>query len=295
MNTTPAPDLSFVVITYNDAGRLPRCLSSCALMSARAGLEYEILVVDNGSADHTQAVLEEFAGVLGPRLHALRMERNTGTTYSRNRALELARGRHICVLDSDAELLQPDFAPLLGLLRDFPQVGLVGPAILLPGGDIYNSAKLLPTLSDKLLKLPQIFWSAAPRNHDWYPDFPFAGLRCVDTVISCCWFFRRELFQRLGPLDENIFYAPEDVDWCLRCWKAGLAVVYYPRFKVLHHTRQTSHKQPLSRTALSHLQGLIYYLRKHGYLFNRQPMRESYILPLARELDPRLAAWESAS
>jgi GT2 family glycosyltransferase len=288
-----APDLSFVVITYNDAARLPRCLASAALMSARAGLGYEIFVVDNASVDHTAQVLAEFAGVLGPRLKVIRLAVNRGTTYSRNRALEQAAGRMVCVMDSDAELLDHDFARVWDLFAAFPEVGIVGPTIILPDGHIYDSAKRLPTLGDKLLKLPQIFLGAPPVNHDWYPDFPFATVRCVETAISCCWFFRRELFGRVGPLDERIFYAPEDVDWCLRSWKAGQAVVYYPRFRVLHHTRHTTHKHPLSPTALSHLKGLLYYLNKHRYWFSREALVRRHVEPLARSLDPRLAAWDA--
>lgn len=289
---TPAVDISYVIISYNDAARLPRALSSAALMSTRAGMDYEIWVVDNGSQDHTVRVLADFGQVLGDRLRVISLERNTGTTYSRNRALEKVRGRLVCVMDSDAELLDQGLGRIDELLSRFPQVGIAAPRILLPGGRVYDSAKRLPTLSDKLMKLPQIFLGAKPRNLDWYPDFPFERVRCVDTAISCAWFFRRELIDLVGPLDERIFYAPEDVDWCLRAWKAGRAVVYYPHLRVLHHTRHISHKRPLSRTSRSHLWGMLYYLRKHGYWFSRRRVWERHIRALARRLDPELASWE---
>ncbi len=288
----PGCDLSYVIITYNDAGRLPRALASAALAATRAGWDYELLVVDNGSQDHTAQVLAAFGEVLGPRLKVFPLERNTGTTYSRNLALRAAQGRLVCVLDSDAEILDQDLRPLAKLLHDLPLVGIVGPRILLPSGKVYDSAKLLPTLADKLLKIPGLLLRRPTINRDWYPNFPFARLACVHTAISCCWFFRRELFNRLGPLDENIFYAPEDVDYCLRAWQAGRAVVYYPYLSVLHHTRQTTHRRPFSRTALSHLKGLLYYLHKHGYWFDRSRPAARWIEPLAHALEPRLAAWE---
>ncbi len=294
MPQDPGPDLSFVIITFNDAGRLPRCLASAALAAQASGLSYELVVVDNGSRDHTRRVLEAFGQVLGPRLRALYLGRNTGTTFSRNRAVEVAQGRLLCVLDSDAELLDPDLTPVVRLLDDFPEVGIVGPAIIMPDGSTYNSVKRLPTLGDKLLKLPGILLRRPTINHDWYPDFPFSHTRCVQTAISCCWFLRRDTWERLGPLDERIFYAPEDVDYCLRSWKAGRAVVFFPRLKVKHHTRQLTHKKPLSATSLSHLKGLIYYLHKHGYWLGRQRLVDSAIRPLARVLDLRLARWEAA-
>jgi glycosyltransferase involved in cell wall biosynthesis len=287
-------DLSFVIITWNDAGRLPLCLASAALAARTSGLDYEILVVDNGSRDHTRKVLEAFAEVLGGRLRVLYLERNTGTTFSRNRALEMSRGRLLCVLDSDAEILDPDLGPVARLLGDFPEVGIVGPAIIMPDGSTYNSVKRLPTLTDKLLKLPGILLRRPTINHDWYPDFPFRHTRCVQTAISCCWFLRRDTWQRLGPLDERIFYAPEDVDYCLRSWKAGRAVVFFPHLKVKHHTRQLTHKKPFSATSRSHLKGLLYYLHKHRYWLGRERLVEASIRPLARVLDLRLARWEAA-
>ncbi|MBI5522095.1 MAG: glycosyltransferase [Desulfarculus sp.] len=294
MSEHPQPGISFVVITYNDAGRLPRCLVSAALAASASGLDHEILVVDNGSTDHTRPLLEAFGQVLGGRLKTIYLGRNTGTTFSRNRALEASRGRMICVMDSDAEILDLDLRPVLRLLQDFPEVGIVGPAIIMPDGSTYNSVKRLPTLADKLLKLPGILLRRPTINHDWYPGFPFAHTRCVQTAISCCWFLTRDTWQRVGPLDERIFYAPEDVDYCLRAWKAGRAVVFYPHLRVKHHTRHITHKKPFSATSLSHLKGLVYYLHKHGYWLSRRRLVEGTIRPLARVLDLRLARWEAA-
>lgn len=284
--------LSYVIITYNDAGRLPKAVSSAALAAAGSGWAYEILVVDNGSQDGTSEVLNTFQSVLGEKLRVFKLARNTGTTVSRNLALRAVRGDLICVLDSDAEILDHDLRPVAKLIHDLPEVGVVAPRILLPSGGIYDSAKLLPTLGDKLLKLPGVLLRRPTINHDWYSDFPFDRLTCVQTAISCCWFFSRALLERVGPLDERIFYAPEDVDFCLRSWQAGRAVVYYPHLRILHHTRQTSHSHPFSRTAFSHLRGLFYYLRKHGYWFSREKAAAHWVDPLAYALQPRLREWE---
>jgi len=285
-------DISFIIISYNDAGRLPAAVSSAALRATEAGMDWEIWVVNNGSRDHTAELLEAYSQALGPRMCVLTLPRNHGTTMPRNLALKQARGRVICVMDSDAELLQNGLGKVADFLGAFPEVGIAAPRILTPNGHVYNSVKMLPTLSDKLRKLPGIMRRSSKRNTDWYSNFPFDRPRPVHTAISCCWFFRRELFDLVGPLDERIFYSPEDVDWCLRCWKAGRAVVYYPYLRVMHHTRQITHKQPLSMLSMSHMRGIIYYLIKHRYCFNRDRMAARHIDALSRELAPRLAAWE---
>ena len=96
-------------------------------------------------------------------------------------------------------------------------------------------------------------------------------------------------------MDERIFYAPEDVDYCLRTWKSGLAVVYYPGYRVLHHTKQVTHKRPLSATAVSHLKGLFYYWCKHRYWFRRRTLVRNWVEPITDRLDPRLRAWRPNS
>ena len=245
-------------------------------------------------SDHTGRLLEAYRRVMGPRLCVRTLCRNYGTTTPRNLALRQARGRIICVMDSDAELLQNGLVRVVDFLDAFPEVGIVAPRILTPYGHIYNSVKMLPTLSDKLRKLPGIMRRDSRRNTDWYPNFPFErpppGAYGHKAAAG---FFRREIFDLVGPLDERIFYSPEDVDWCLRCWKAGKAVVYYPYLQVMHHTRQITHKRPLSRLSMSHMRGILYYLLKHRYCFDRDRLAARHIDPLARELAPRLAAWEA--
>ncbi|MCF8034434.1 MAG: glycosyltransferase [Desulfarculaceae bacterium] len=288
----PRPDISFVIITHNDAGKLHGAVGSAALRATTADLDWEIWVVDNGSHDGTDRLLREYSHSLGSRLKVIYLPENKGTTVSRNLALHQATGRVVCVMDSDAELLENGLGSVIGFLDRFPEVGILAPRIIMPDGSTYDSVKRLPTLTDKLRKLPGIVGAPTLRNTDWYPDFPFEQPRPVHTAISCCWFFRREIFDLVGPLDERIFYSPEDVDWCLRCWKAGKAVVYFPYFRVMHHTRQISHKRPFSRLSLSHMRGILYYLGKHGYCFNRNRPAKRHIDPLAEALAPRLLEWE---
>ncbi|MHB9028530.1 MAG: glycosyltransferase family 2 protein, partial [Candidatus Latescibacterota bacterium] len=61
-------------------------------------------------------------------------------------------------------------------------------------------------------------------------------------------------------------YSPEDVDYCIRTWKKGKRIVYYPEFTVLHHVQRITHKKFFSRIAFSHFFGLLYYFLKHRYV-----------------------------
>lgn len=257
-------DLSFVILSWNSERYLAGCFESIIRTCSGEGLSYEVIVIDNGSNDGSSGVVGEYQHRHPETFQLILLERNRGTTYSRNLGLKKARGAKICILDSDTELGEGNLSDLLQRLDSDERVGIIAPRLLLPDGAVQNSVKRFPTMLNKLLKIPRIIFGIKTKNADFYDDFPFADEREADSAISACWFFRRELLETVGLLDEKIFYAPEDVDYSLRVWQAGYSILFYPAYTVLHHTQQITHKKPLSKTSLSHFRGLLYYYWKHG-------------------------------
>jgi len=86
-------------------------------------------------------------------------------------------------------------------------------------------------------------------------------------VIGACQLVRRRALAEVGPLDERIFYGPEDVDFCLRLWRKGWKVLYAPDSLVIHHERRLT-RRLLSRLTFRHAAGLAYYFAKHRYLIH---------------------------
>ncbi|MBI5563150.1 MAG: glycosyltransferase [Deltaproteobacteria bacterium] len=260
-----APLISFVMLTWNSSRAIGETMDGIerAMPDNRAA-GYEVIVVDNGSTDATLRILEDY--VKRMPLEVIRLAGNMGTTYPRNLALKKARGRYICVMDSDVVIKK---WPVEASLRFVDENAcLLAPRLVYPGGAVQNSVKRFPTLTAKLLKLTKIFLGVKRLAYlDFYEDMPFAETRAVDCAISAFWLFPASLLDAVGMLDEKIFYSPEDVDWCIRVWKAGHRVYYYPLIEAVHYTQQISHKNPLSKVAFSHLFGLLYYFRKHGYYF----------------------------
>jgi GT2 family glycosyltransferase len=261
--------LSFIILTWNSAKYLNKCFDSLIAKCLGEQLEYEVIVVDNGSVDETLSILDTYSNKIQGKIHVIKLERNRGTTYPRNLALRIARGSHICVLDSDTEFGTGSLCGVLDRLQNSPEIGIIAPRLLLENGSVQNSVKLFPTFWDKLIKVPAVFLKRKVYNADFYKDFPFQQPREVDSAISACWIFKRELLKSIGYFDEKIFYSPEDLDYCFRVHKSGKLIVYDPNLTLLHHTQQISHRKPLSRVSLSHFKGLIYYYRKHGGWISR--------------------------
>lgn len=270
-----APEISFIILSWNSASYLGRCLDSVVAKCSEEGIPFEVIVIDNGSSDSSPATVARYVERHPKLFKLIGLDRNSGTTYSRNLGFKASSGQYLCVLDSDTEFGSGSLRAVLHLLGARDDVGMIVPRLLLPDGSVQNSVKRFPTMLDKLLKLPRILFDLPSRNGDFYADFPFDSDREVDTAISACWIFGRDLLEKVGCLDERIFYSPEDLDYSMRVRKAGHSILYSPALTVLHHTQQITHKKPFSRTSMSHFLGLVYYYSKHGGWFLRPRLPHS--------------------
>lgn len=259
-----SPRLSFVMLAWNSAKFLERALRSIIDKCCAEAISFEIVLVDNGSTDGTPVISATFQAEYNERFSYVRLPTNSGTTYPRNIGIRMTRGAHVCIIDSDTKFGDGLIATALHRLEDDSRVGILAPKLILGDGRIQSSVKRFPTLVDKLVKIPAILLNNPVPTRDFYSDFPFRGQEPVDSAISACWLMRRTLFEEVGFLDERIFYAPEDLEFCMRVRKAGKQILYWPDLVVTHYTQQISHRRPLSRTAFSHAAGLLYYYRKHG-------------------------------
>jgi GT2 family glycosyltransferase len=264
MSRTPLLDISFIILTWNSETYIRRCLDSLVDACRKDGVTFEVIVVDNGSIDGSVATLQHYHSAKPDIFRLIQFHTNKGTTFSRNIGIRLSRGRHICILDSDTEFAGGSIREVLDYLQANHSVGFIAPKLLLSDGKVQHSVKCFPAFWHKLLKIPKALFRIRVVDFDFYKQFPFKETTKVDTAIAACWFFRKELLDTVGLFDEKIFYAPEDLDFCLRVNKKGKIILYWPSLTLLHHCQQISHNKPFSRTSLSHLGGLIYYYRKHG-------------------------------
>lgn len=95
--------VSIIMPAYNAAGTISASVES---VIAQTCLDWELIIIDDGSADRTAELAAGYeAG--DSRIRFLKNEKNMGVSYTRNRAIALARGEWIAFLDSD-DLWRPD-------------------------------------------------------------------------------------------------------------------------------------------------------------------------------------------
>lgn len=256
-----AVDLSCILLTWNSAAYVQACLRSVFDDLESSGLRHELIVIDNGSTDGT---LQALAALARPALTVIALGHNTGTTFSRNIGLRMARGEFVAILDSDIEIRQRGtFAQLLQFMRGQPDVGIAAPQLNFPSGRFQKTVDVFPTLTHKFRRFLHLRAMEAAEGGKSLGTQPVD----VDYAVSAFWMLPHGLTERVGLLDENIFYAPEDVDYCLRAKLAGYRVVYVPGVVATHHAQEISRRKLLGKSFREHLKGLTYFWRKHGFLF----------------------------
>ena len=267
MHTPPFSEakVAFVVLAWNSERYIAKCIESVLSLCCK---RLELWVVDNGSTDKTPDIL---AGIekSDSRLRIISEARNLGTTVSRNKALKCISTDidYICILDSDTLVNQEAFERMGRVLAGDQSIGVIGPSMMNSSGELQLSGRSLPTLGIKAGKAcPFARISQWAHEAEQPQALIEGGLQDVGYLLSACWLMPQSAIQKVGMFDEKIFYAPEDVDWCLRCHKLGLRVVRCYNAVILHEYQRLSHKRFFSKINVEHIKGLAYYFKKHHYL-----------------------------
>lgn len=259
--------LSVVVITWKMRVLLERMLQS--LFDHMPPQSLEVLCLDNGSEDGTlEMVRERF-----PQVRLFTNPVNRGVAPARNQLLRQASGRYVAILDADLEFVEDALGPLLAFLEASPEYGLVGARLTFPDGTTQFNAKRFPSplalLSRRIAPLRFLDGGTSLARHEMH-DWDRSTSREVDYLIGACQVIRREVLDAVGLLDEEIFYGPEDIDFCLRARKAGWKIWWKHDVRIVHHEQRSTKKSPFSSLSRRHYLGLWHFFRKHGLGYARK-------------------------
>lgn len=221
-------DYSIVIPVFNKAALTRHCLQTLRPTLEGAG-EGEVIVVDNASTDETPEMLADF-----PWITLIRNERNLGFAGANNQAARQARGEILVLLNNDTQGLPGWLAAMMESVRQ-PGVGAVGARLLYPNDSIQHAGVVIaPVLFGRAALAPYHYqWKAAANApHVAHPhDYQIVTGACLATP--------RELYLRLGGLDEIYWNGYEDVDFCLKIREQGLRIVYDPRATLYHFESQS--------------------------------------------------------
>ncbi len=257
--------VSVVLLTWNSERFVAECITSIR-RGFRSG-DAEIIVVDNGSRDCTLGILSRNF----PELQVIKNLRNRGVARARNQGIYEAKGEFVILLDIDTVVSEGSIDQLITVMINNPDVGICGPKLLFPDGSLQDSCRKFPLVQTKILRRVKGRGDDGKLTEESYDiTSDHNGLLDVDYVIGACQVIRRSALDRVGCLDERIFYGPEDVDLCIRMHLKGWRVVYVPAATVVHYLQRVTKSRLLSALTWKHTAALLYFFLKHKYLCSRK-------------------------
>jgi GT2 family glycosyltransferase len=208
------PLVSVIVLNYNGARWLERCLNSLRAQTIFG--QVEVIVADNVSTDGSEQIGRQLTEGW-PRGRFIQHAQNLGYCEGNNRAADAARGEYLLFLNNDT-WLEPNYLELLLAEVRRTSAAAAGPLVLNYEDDSFQSLGAFGF---------DIFGLACTRA-------PCEATRQVLMPEGCAYLIRRDLFQQLGRFDSEFFMFADEFDLSWRVWISGHQAIAVPSAR-LHH------------------------------------------------------------
>ena len=239
------PDITVSIVSHRQNALVNRLLADMNRYCA----ERVTLILTENARDPVSLQTQECACPS----HVVVNRTPKGFGANHNAAFQLCRSRFFCVANPDIRLDSDPFPQLLRrLTKTKNEVGVVGPLVRGPSGNVEDSARRFPTFG----VLAHRFFRTGLR-----PDYPTdRGAVEVDWVAGMLMLFSAQAYRDVGGFDETYFMYYEDADICRRLKATGKSVIYDPAAEVVHEARRASRKNP--RLALHHIVSAIRFVSR---------------------------------
>jgi len=241
-----------VVVSYNSAGHLRRCIEALA-----GDDRIDVIVVDNASADRS---LESLADL---PVTAVPLDDNRGFAHGCNVGWRRGNAPFVLFLNPDATIDPESVLRLVAAAEQSPPAGAVAPTIRHSDGTVDFSLRRFPRLRSTYAQA--FFLHRFFPHADWSDELvrdPGAYMRAwaPDWASGACLLVRRRTLERLGGLDEGFFLYCEDLDLCRRIHDAGEELRFEPRAVAVHEGGGSAPRATLLPTLAA---SRVRYARKH--------------------------------
>lgn len=261
-NITEVKKISILIPSKDNPQVLENCVASIRNKSTYPSLE--IIVIDNGSSEENREKLEELSRKYGFTYLYMPMEFNYSTMN--NIAAQNATGEILLLLNDDMEVVTPDWLERMAgqLLQE--GVGAVGAKLLYPGTTLIQHVGVTNAVDGpvhKLLKMEDNQTYQRRRNKLVYN---------VLGVTGACLMVKKDQYESMGGLSEELRVAYNDVDFCFSLYEAGLRNVIRNDVVLYHHESLSRGSDAMSQQKLARLKEertLLY--RRHPKLYGVDP------------------------
>ena len=237
--------LSIVIVNYNVKYFLRQCLTS-VFNSTPGGLqpapELEVWVVDNDSVDGSvEMVRHEF-----PQVHIIENHDNVGFARANNQALALAQGDYLLLLNPDTVVERDTLAQCLGFMQEHADCGGLTVKMMDGKGNYLRESKRgFPTAEASFYKitgLTRLFPRSRRFAAYYMGHLGEDDINEIEIMPGAFLMFSREVYDKIGGLDESYFMYGEDIDFSWRIHTAGYRNFYLPTAHIIHYKGESTRK-----------------------------------------------------
>ncbi|MES2388323.1 MAG: glycosyltransferase family 2 protein [Bacteroidota bacterium] len=234
-------DVSVIIVNYNTFLLTCNCIRS--VKEKTLGLAYEIILVDNASADRNpDDFLKEF-----PDITLVKSPDNCGFAKGNNLGIARSTGNYVLLLNSDTELVNNAIHLAWERMKADPNIGVLSSKLIFPDGRLQYPASRTLSLKYELRELLRMNRNLTKEQKaDLYLSnlFNHEEEKEADWVWGAFFMMPRIVLNRFpevvpgqteAKLPDKFFMYVEDIMWCWYIKKLGYKVLYYPDAVVIHY------------------------------------------------------------
>ncbi len=245
--------LSIIIVNYNGEKYLKECIDS--IYEKNASLSFEIIIFDNNSQDGSiTSVKRNF-----PEVVIYENDQNIGFAAANNRAVNMASGTYILLLNYDT-VLQDRLDELIKVIEEDDNIGALGIKMLNGHEEYIPSFGKFPSPFN-LFRISNLNYTS---NVFLSGDFEGERKISVNWISGAFLLTKKEYYQRVDGLDESFFMYVEDVDFCKKLNDINLKTVYYPKQSFVHYVGFSPNRESLL------IKGYAIYASKHFNKFEEK-------------------------
>lgn len=227
---TTYPKVSIIIPTRDHKEVLEKCITSVLAKTDYA--DFEIIVMDNQSqALDALSYLTEIA--VHEKVSVIEHDKPFNYSEINNRAVELASGEVVVLLNNDTEVINRSWLKELVGLAMQPDVGCVGAKLLYPDSSIQHAGIVMG-----LGGYAAHSHRCLPQGSYGYFNRPHIN-QVMSGVTGACLAVRKQIYRDVGGLDEDYQVAYNDVDFCLKVMASGYYNVYCAHAELYHYESKT--------------------------------------------------------
>ena len=225
-------NLSIVIVNWNSSDYVRRCIAS--ILNGGLGISHEIIVVDSGSFDGCERMLQQFY----PEVYFIQSKNNVGFARANNLGAAASRGTVLLFLNPDTEVCGNAIVDLYTYVNEHADVGVAGCRLLNRDGSLQASCvQPIPTILNQVMDIA-ILQRWFSKVGLWRSALSFEGIIepvPVEAVSGACMMIRREVFDCVRGFSTDYFMYAEDLDLCWKAHAVGFRNFYLPGPEIVHY------------------------------------------------------------